>query len=129
MQPEVNASWADEAITQHGRIDVGVAVALDEGLITPVVRYADSKAIWEIGDEVRDLAGRAKRAANDRSECGLRFQTSVRNVHLPRNAPRRSRFCPRSCRGPSGAIFEKCHSCFPMWNRVTLRQLKIRKVL
>lgn len=66
--PEVNASWSDEAITQHGRADVGVAVALGEGLITPVVRGADAKAIWEIGEEVRELAGRAKDGKLDVSE-------------------------------------------------------------
>jgi pyruvate dehydrogenase E2 component (dihydrolipoamide acetyltransferase) len=66
--PEVNASWSDDAITHHGRVDVGVAVALGDGLITPVVRGADSKAIWEIGTEVRDLAGRAKSGQIDVSE-------------------------------------------------------------
>ena len=66
--PEVNASWSDDAITQHGRVDVGVAVALGDGLITPVVRNTSSKAIWEIGDEVRDLAGRAKAGKLDVSE-------------------------------------------------------------
>jgi pyruvate dehydrogenase E2 component (dihydrolipoamide acetyltransferase) len=66
--PEVNASWSDDAITHHGRVDVGVAVALGDGLITPVVRGADAKAIWEIGDEVRELAGRAKTGKLDVSE-------------------------------------------------------------
>ncbi len=58
--PEVNASWGDAAITQHGRVDVGVAVALPQGLITPVVRNADQKTLSVIAAEVRELAGRAK---------------------------------------------------------------------
>jgi len=66
--PEVNASWSDDAITHHGRVDVGVAVALGDGLITPVVRGADGKAIWDIGSEVRELAGRAKAGKLDVSE-------------------------------------------------------------
>jgi len=58
--PEVNASWGDEAITQHTRVDIGVAVAVEGGLITPVVRGADAKSLDDINTEVRDLAKRAK---------------------------------------------------------------------
>jgi len=58
--PEVNASWGDTAITQHGRVDIGVAVALPQGLITPVVRSADQKTLSVIAGEVRELAGRAR---------------------------------------------------------------------
>jgi pyruvate dehydrogenase E2 component (dihydrolipoamide acetyltransferase) len=58
--PEVNASWSDAAITHHGNVDIGVAVALPDGLITPVVRDADEKSVFEIATEVRDLAGKAK---------------------------------------------------------------------
>lgn len=58
--PNVNASWGDEAITQHGDIHVGVAVATQEGLITPVIRNADQKSVLEIATEVRALAERAK---------------------------------------------------------------------
>lgn len=58
--PEVNASWGDEAITQHTRVDIGVAVAIEGGLITPVVRGADAKALEDINTEIRDLATRAK---------------------------------------------------------------------
>lgn len=58
--PEVNASWGADAITHHGRVDIGVAVAIEGGLITPVVRSADQKTLSEIGAEVRELAGRAK---------------------------------------------------------------------
>lgn len=58
--PNVNASWGDEAITQHGEIHIGIAVATPEGLITPVVRNADQKSVSEIASEVRSLADKAK---------------------------------------------------------------------
>jgi len=58
--PEVNASWGDQAITHHGRVDIGVAVAIEGGLITPVVRNADQKSLSEVAAEVRELAGRAR---------------------------------------------------------------------
>lgn len=59
--PEVNASWGDAEIVRHGRVDIGVAVAIDEGLITPVIRGADKKGLAAIAGEVRELAGRAKK--------------------------------------------------------------------
>ena len=58
--PEVNASWDDKTITHHGRVDIGVAVAVEGGLITPVVRSADQKPLSVIAGEVRALAGRAR---------------------------------------------------------------------
>jgi len=56
----VNSSWGDDAIAQHGYVHVGIAVSTPEGLITPVVRNADQKSVREIGDEVRTLADKAK---------------------------------------------------------------------
>jgi pyruvate dehydrogenase E2 component (dihydrolipoamide acetyltransferase) len=58
--PMVNASWGAEQIQTHAEVHVGVAVALPDGLITPVVRNADRKSIGQIAGEIRDLAGRAK---------------------------------------------------------------------
>lgn len=58
--PNVNASWGDEAITQHGEIHIGVAVSTPEGLITPVIRNADQKSVTDIANEVRALAEKAK---------------------------------------------------------------------
>jgi pyruvate dehydrogenase E2 component (dihydrolipoamide acetyltransferase) len=58
--PNVNASWGDEAITQHGEIHIGIAVSTPEGLITPVVRNADGKSVADIAAEVRSLADKAK---------------------------------------------------------------------
>jgi pyruvate dehydrogenase E2 component (dihydrolipoamide acetyltransferase) len=58
--PNINASWGDDAITQHGEVHIGVAVATPEGLITPVIRNADSKSVIDIAAEVRALADKAK---------------------------------------------------------------------
>lgn len=58
--PNVNASWGDDAITQHGEVHIGVAVATPEGLITPVIRDADTKSVGDIAAEVRVLADKAK---------------------------------------------------------------------
>jgi pyruvate dehydrogenase E2 component (dihydrolipoamide acetyltransferase) len=56
----VNASWGDDAITLHGDVHIGIAVSTPEGLITPVVRNADEKAVADISTEVRALAEKAK---------------------------------------------------------------------
>ena len=58
--PNVNSSWSDDAIAQHGEIHIGIAVSTAEGLITPVVRNADQKSVADIGGEVRALAEKAK---------------------------------------------------------------------
>ncbi|MEM6930958.1 MAG: dihydrolipoamide acetyltransferase family protein, partial [Myxococcota bacterium] len=58
--PEGNASCSDQAITHHGRVDIGVAVAIEGGLITPVIRNADQKPLSDVAGEVRELAGRAR---------------------------------------------------------------------
>jgi len=58
--PMVNASWSDEAITTHAEVHIGVAVAIEDGLMTPVVRNADAKSVMEIAAEIRDLATRAR---------------------------------------------------------------------
>ncbi len=58
--PQVNASFQDKHIRYYDHADVGVAVAIDEGLITPVVRSAEQKSLSEIAREVRDMAERAR---------------------------------------------------------------------
>jgi pyruvate dehydrogenase E2 component (dihydrolipoyllysine-residue acetyltransferase) len=58
--PAVNASWGGETISVHGDVHVGVAVAINDGLIVPVVRNADRKSILAISREVKDLATRAR---------------------------------------------------------------------
>jgi pyruvate dehydrogenase E2 component (dihydrolipoamide acetyltransferase) len=60
MHPQVNSSWGGDSIIRHRRINVGIAVALEEGLIVPVVRDADRKSLGEIATEARALAERAR---------------------------------------------------------------------
>ena len=58
--PAANASWTDEAIRLYQRADISVAVAIANGLITPVIRGADLKGLAEISNEMRELAARAR---------------------------------------------------------------------
>ena len=58
--PAVNASFQGDAILQHGEINLSVAVAIDDGLVTPVIRYAQHKSIKDLSSELKDLATRAK---------------------------------------------------------------------
>ncbi len=58
--PAVNASWTDDAILRHKHADIGVAVALDFGLITPIVFAAEEKGLAAISNEVKTLAGKAR---------------------------------------------------------------------
>ncbi|QFG20828.1 dihydrolipoamide acetyltransferase family protein [Actinomadura sp. WMMB 499] len=68
--PAVNVSYTEENLLFHKRVHVGVAVAVKDGLVVPVVRDADRRSVSEIGRETRELAGRArdgKLSANDMS--------------------------------------------------------------
>lgn len=58
--PKVNASWLGNHIRYNNHIHIGVAVAVDEGLLVPVVRFADTKTLSQIAAEVKELAGKAK---------------------------------------------------------------------
>jgi pyruvate dehydrogenase E2 component (dihydrolipoamide acetyltransferase) len=58
--PDANVSWTDAGMLKHKHSDVGVAVALPGGLITPIVRNAESKSLSAISNEMRDLAERAR---------------------------------------------------------------------
>ena len=58
--PGVNASWTEAAILQFNDVDISVAVAIPDGLITPIVKGADRKGLATISTEMRDLAARAK---------------------------------------------------------------------
>ncbi len=60
QHPEVNASFQEKFVRYYERADVGVAVAIEDGLITPVVRAADQKSLSQIAAEVRELAERAR---------------------------------------------------------------------
>jgi pyruvate dehydrogenase E2 component (dihydrolipoamide acetyltransferase) len=58
--PRVNASFDGDAVIEYGNINMAVAVAIDDGLVTPVIREAQRKSIREISDTMRDLATRAR---------------------------------------------------------------------
>jgi pyruvate dehydrogenase E2 component (dihydrolipoamide acetyltransferase) len=58
--PKVNSSWLGDRIRYNEHINIGVAVAVEEGLLVPVVRNADFKSLSEIGSEVKELAIKAK---------------------------------------------------------------------
>ncbi|HZL59721.1 MAG TPA: pyruvate dehydrogenase complex dihydrolipoamide acetyltransferase [Stellaceae bacterium] len=58
--PAANASYTDDAILRWNSIDIAVAVALDDGLITPIIKQADTKRVSEISAEMRDLGIRAR---------------------------------------------------------------------
>lgn len=58
--PAVNAGWMDDVIRYNKHIHVGMAVAVDEGLMVPVIKFADNKSLSHIAVESKDLAGRAR---------------------------------------------------------------------
>ena len=60
LHPECNAHWLGDRIRQFDRVHLGMAVAIDEGLITPVIFDADRKRMSQISKEARELAGRAR---------------------------------------------------------------------
>ena len=60
QHPKVNSSWLGDRIRYNHHIHIGVAVAVDEGLLVPVLRFADSKSLSSISAEVKDLGGKAK---------------------------------------------------------------------
>lgn len=60
QHPQINASFQDRNVRYYERADIGVAVAIEDGLITPVVRSADQKSLSQIAGEVRELAERAR---------------------------------------------------------------------
>jgi pyruvate dehydrogenase E2 component (dihydrolipoamide acetyltransferase) len=59
--PAANATWTEAGMLRHRHSDVGVAVAIDGGLFTPVIRHAELKTLGEISNEMKDLAERARR--------------------------------------------------------------------
>ncbi len=58
--PNINSAWMGDTIRRNQHVHIGVAVAVDEGLLVPVVRFADGKSMPEIGEEVRSMAKKAK---------------------------------------------------------------------
>src|SRR6185436_7850555 len=60
QHPKVNSAWQGETIRMNHHIHIGVAVAVDEGLLVPVVRFADGKSLSQIAQEVKELSQKAK---------------------------------------------------------------------
>jgi pyruvate dehydrogenase E2 component (dihydrolipoamide acetyltransferase) len=60
QHPAVNASWMGDKIRRYQHVHIGVAVAIEDGLIVPVVRFADNKTLPQIAAETKELAGKAK---------------------------------------------------------------------
>ncbi|HRG37591.1 MAG TPA: pyruvate dehydrogenase complex dihydrolipoamide acetyltransferase [Bacteroidia bacterium] len=60
QHPKVNAAWLGDKIRYNNHINIGVAVAVEEGLLVPVVRFADGKTLTQIANEVRNFAAKAK---------------------------------------------------------------------
>ena len=58
--PKINSQWKEDAITINHHVNIGVAVAVEDGLVVPVLRFTDAMSLSQIGASVRDLAGRAK---------------------------------------------------------------------
>ncbi|QZK89469.1 2-oxo acid dehydrogenase subunit E2 [Flavobacterium sp. CHNK8] len=58
--PKINSQWKDDAITINHHVNIGVAVAVEDGLVVPVLKFTDAMSLSQIGGSVRDLAGRAK---------------------------------------------------------------------
>lgn len=58
--PNVNSAWLGDVIRRNQHVHIGVAVAVEDGLLVPVIRFADGKSLTEISNEVKDLAGKAK---------------------------------------------------------------------
>lgn len=58
--PQVNSSWKDDVILEHGDVSVAFAVAIDEGLVTPVIRNTDQKGLQQIATESKDLVEQAR---------------------------------------------------------------------
>ncbi|WP_266036514.1 2-oxo acid dehydrogenase subunit E2, partial [Brucella intermedia] len=79
--PEANVSWTEGGMVKHKRADVGVAVSIPGGLITPIVRQSESKTLSAISNEMKDLAKRAR----DRKLKPEEYQggsTSVSNLGM-----------------------------------------------
>jgi len=70
LHPQVNSQWFDDRIRKNYHVHIGVAVAVDEGLLVPVLKFADEQSLTQIGSQVKDYAGRArnKKLAPDEME-------------------------------------------------------------
>jgi len=85
--PGINIQWADSEIRQFRTADISVVIALEEGLSTPIIRSAESKTIWEISRDMRELISRANGNALKMNEIiGGSFSLSNLGVNPPQCA-------------------------------------------
>lgn len=77
QHPDINSSYKDDKVYKHSHINIGVAVAIPEGLVIPVVKFADSKSLSHLSAEIKDLGGRAKDRKLEQDEMqGATFSIS-----------------------------------------------------
>ncbi|GAB3343605.1 pyruvate dehydrogenase complex dihydrolipoamide acetyltransferase [Marivirga atlantica] len=77
QHPEINVSFSDDKVLKHDHINIGVAVAISEGLLIPVVKFADNKSLSHISAEIKDLGARAKDRKLEQEEMeGATFSIS-----------------------------------------------------
>jgi pyruvate dehydrogenase E2 component (dihydrolipoamide acetyltransferase) len=99
--PDANVSWTDENMVKHKHSDVGVAVSIPGGLITPIIRSAELKTLSAISNEMKDLGKRAK----DRKLKPEEYQggtTAVSNMGMMGVQGLRRRRQPAACDDPGG---------------------------
>ena len=87
--PAANAVWAEDRILRFTHSDIGVAVALDGGLITPVIRNAETKSLTAISAEMKDLADRARAKKLKPQRIPGRRQRHLQSRHVRRARIRR----------------------------------------
>ena len=83
QHPKVNSSWLGDKIRYNHHINIGVAVAVEEGLLVPVVRFADGLSLSQIALQVKDYAQKAK------DKCGVRLPCYAVLTPSPPLAPHR----------------------------------------
>lgn len=77
QHPEINVSFSDDKVLKHDHINIGVAVAISEGLLIPVVKFADNKSLSHLSAEIKDLGARAKDRKLEQEEMeGATFSIS-----------------------------------------------------
>ena len=80
--PDANVSWTESGMLKHKHSDVGVAVALPGGLITPIVRNAETKSLSAISNELKDMVGARARAQTQAAGISGRHHRGVEPRHV-----------------------------------------------
>jgi hypothetical protein len=99
--PDANVSWTDQNMVKHKHADVGVAVSIPGGLITPIVRKAELKSLSAISNEMKDLGKRAKEPQAEAGRISGRHHCRVQHGHDGRQELR-GRRQPAACDDPGG---------------------------